>query len=86
MVSMREKESINQLGTPDDLSYRLQVLEEKFEYQERTIDTLNEVIIEQQTQINSLEEQILRLQALLSAIADNQHSGEGGDDPPPPHY
>ena len=83
---MREKESTNQLNTPDDLSNRLQVLEEKFEYQERTIDALNEVIIEQQTQLNSLEDQILRLQALLSAIADNPNNGEGGEDPPPPHY
>jgi uncharacterized coiled-coil protein SlyX len=80
---MKEKESINGISDGGEIDYRLQILEEKFEYQERTIDTLNEVIIEQQTQLNSLEDKILRLQALLTAIEDNP---SGGEDPPPPHY
>jgi uncharacterized coiled-coil protein SlyX len=80
---MRKKESINEMSTADKINDRIQILEEKFEYQERTIDTLNEVIIEQQTQLNSLEDKILRLQALLSGIEDNP---SGGEDPPPPHY
>lgn len=81
--SMKEKEVLNKITMPDDINDRLQVLEEKFEYQERTIDALNEVIIEQQTQLNSLEDQILRLQAMLSTIEDNPN---GGEEPPPPHY
>ena len=62
---------------------RLRILEEKFVYQEQTIDALNDVIIEQQAQLNSLEDQLLRLQALLRADDDNYN---GGVDPPPPHY
>ena len=53
-----------------EINDRLQVLEEKFEYQERTIDALNEVIIEQQAQINAIEDQIRRLKALISASED----------------
>ena len=80
---MRDHEPQKQIREIEDINYRIQILEEKFEYQERTIDTLNEVIIEQQNQLNSLEEQINRLQALLTAIEDTPNSGE---DPPPPHY
>lgn len=67
----------------EDLQYRIQILEEKFEYQERTIDDLNEVIIEQQKQLNVLEEQMDRLLTLLTAIQDTPNEGQ---DPPPPHY
>lgn len=69
--------------TLDDINNRIQILEEKFEYQERTIDDLNDVIIEQQTQLNSLEDQISRFQSLLAAIEDRP---SGGEEPPPPHY
>jgi len=67
----------------EDLQYRIRILEEKFEYQERTIDDLNEVIIEQQKQLNALEEQMERLRTLLTAIQDRPDEGQ---DPPPPHY
>lgn len=80
---MKEKESLNKIAAAPDINDRIQVLEEKFAYQERTIDALNDVIIDQQTQLNSLEEQILRLKALLTAIEDNPN---GGEEPPPPHY
>ena len=80
---MKEKESPNKITATDEINNRILVLEEKFEYQERTIDALNEVIIEQQTQLNSLEDRILRLQGLITAIEDNPN---GGEEPPPPHY
>ncbi len=80
---MKLTDPANNMTTLDDINNRIQILEEKFEYQERTIDALNDVIIEQQTQINSLEDQVSRLQALLTAIED---SPSGGEDPPPPHY
>jgi|GEM_PF-2038703 len=66
-----------------DLYLRLQELEEKFLYQDRTIDDLNEVIIEQQAQLYALEEKFRRLQALLTAIEDQP---SGVPDPRPPHY
>ena len=80
---MTKEEPVQSVAASDDLHKRLQVLEEKFEYQDRTIDALNDVIIDQQAQIDALEEQVRRFQALLSAIAANP---DGGEDPPPPHY
>lgn len=71
------------MATRNDLVERLQVLEENFLYQEKMIDALNEVIIEQQTQLNSLHSEISRLQAILSTMQDHPDKGE---DPPPPHY
>ena len=66
-----------------DHDRRIQILEEKFEYQEQTIDALNEVIIEQQDQINGLEKQFIRLQELLVA---GQETPPEGQEPKPPHY
>jgi len=66
-----------------DIDQRIQNLEEKFEYQERTVDALNEVIIEQQGQLNALEDQLNRLQALFTA---GQEPPVGGQEPKPPHY
>ena len=67
----------------DEYSDRLQLLEEKFEYQELTIDNLSEVIIDQQKQLTLLFEQIERLRSQLTASQDDHLAGE---DPPPPHY
>ena len=61
---------------------RLQVLEEKFEYQDQTIETLNDVIIGQQRQISSLEEALVKLHTLLAANMVQSEQKE----PPPPHY
>lgn len=80
---MKMKESTNTAPSLDDINERIRILEEKSAYQERTIDALNDVIIEQQTQLNSLEEDISRLQTLLTAIEDGP---VGGEEPPPPHY
>lgn len=68
----------------DDINQRLQVLEEKFAHQERLVDILNEVIIEQQTQLAQIEEQYQRIRAMLL----DMHEQLPGDsqDPPPPHY
>lgn len=66
----------------EETSRRLKLLEEKFEYQDQTIETLNDVIIEQQRQINALEENLAKLRTLLST---NLVQG-GKDDPLPPHY
>ncbi len=66
-----------------ELGFRLQALEEKFEYQDQLLDTLNEVIITQQSQIDSLEYEIKKLRADMHAmIADQKEHGVEK----PPHY
>jgi SlyX protein len=69
----------------DESGKRLQLLEENFEFQESTIDTLNQVIIDQQGQLDKLEEKINRLEGLLLSVQTESLSG-GGEEPPPPHY
>jgi SlyX protein len=66
-----------------NINLRLQVLEEKFAYQERLVDALNEVIIEQQAQLVTIEEQFRRFRDLLETMHDHP---PGSQDPPPPHY
>lgn len=80
---MTDKKPQNDMTSPNVLVERLQVLEENFLYQEKMIDALNEVIIEQQTQLNVLHDDINRLQAMLSTMQDHPDNGE---DPLPPHY
>jgi uncharacterized coiled-coil protein SlyX len=69
----------------DDIANRLQLLEEKFEFQDSTIDALNEVIIEQQQQLEKLEEKIGNLEGLFLSLQGDPSTG-GGEEPPPPHY
>lgn len=67
----------------NDLSKRIQYLEEKFAFQEQTVDALNDMILEQQKQINELEEQLVKLKQQLSY---NMQQTADDQDPPPPHY
>lgn len=66
-----------------EINNRLCNLEEKFVFQERMIDELNDVIIAQQNQIDRLEEQLELLERKLTLIA--RHPAVNGE-PPPPHY
>lgn len=68
---------------PDDIDERLRLLEEKFLYQEQTVDALNEVVLEQQEQLLTLAEEISRLKMMITALDVDP---PGGDEPPPPHY
>lgn len=68
----------------EDVDMRLQSLEEKFEYQDRTIDALNEVIIAQQNQLALITEELERLKTMLRTLEDTPAGGF--NEPPPPHY
>lgn len=61
---------------------RLQLLEEKFEYQDQTIETLNEVIIRQQETIDKLQVDLEHLKEQLIATSHNLEDVNE----PPPHY
>ncbi|MDK9705978.1 MAG: SlyX family protein [Desulforhopalus sp.] len=68
---------------PDDITVRMQILEEKFAHQERLVDSLNEVIIDQQRQLDRIEEHLRQVLAMLEAASDHLPEGQ---EPPPPHY
>lgn len=66
----------------DEMPRRVQTLEEKFTYQEKTIDALNEVIIDQQAQLDMLKEQLRELREVVAAAQQPPPYPS----PPPPHY
>ncbi|MEM7276937.1 MAG: SlyX family protein [Pseudomonadota bacterium] len=60
---------------------RLTEVETKLAYLEDTVQTLNDILIEQRNQID-------RLESKLSALRESMDSAsaDGPDDQPPPHY
>ncbi len=63
---------------------RLEMLETKSAYQEHLIQELNEVVIQQQSQIDKLEKSLAQLREYLSSAGEQQGSFE--QEAPPPHY
>lgn len=70
----------------DETDRRIRLLEEKFAFQEKTIDALNEVVIDQQAQLDILREQLRVMREMVMAAQQSPYSPFGGDEPPPPHY
>ncbi|SHO49908.1 SlyX family protein [Desulfopila aestuarii] len=66
-----------------ELEARIRTLEEKFEYQDHTVETLNQVIIRQQAQIDTMQEELKKLREDVMAA-----SLDTGDivSEKPPHY
>lgn len=67
----------------DNTDQRIQLLEEKFEYQDNTIETLNQVIISMQAEIDQLREDFIDLKKAMSTMGQDSNQQT---DPPPPHY
>jgi SlyX protein len=63
---------------------RLEILETKITYQDRTIDALNEIVTHQQDQVDLLMREVRQLRKTLESLSAT--SIEGGEEPPPPHY
>lgn len=81
-----EKNPEHMDGRLAEMARRMQLLEEKFAYQEKTVDDLNEVIIAQQAQLDLLQEQLRELREYVTAGPQPSYPSPGGDEPPPPHY
>lgn len=65
-----------------ELEDRIRVLEEKHEYQDQTVEALNQVIIQQQAQLDKMQAEMIKMQeVLISSTIETEDVNE-----PPPHY
>jgi uncharacterized coiled-coil protein SlyX len=68
-----------------NIEQRMMVLEEKLEHQEYTMEKLNDVILDQQQQLDTLEVNLHRLRDMLQGSYDDIQQRQK-EEPPPPHY
>lgn len=68
-----------------DLTDRIEALEIRAAYQDKTIDELNVVIANQWREIDRLKRLLERIDDQIAAVEQLARSG-GGKEPPPPHY
>jgi len=64
---------------------RLEALEVRVAYQDRTIEDLNATVTAQWKQIDDLAKQVARMADRLRNVEENAPSS-GEPEPPPPHY
>ncbi|MGD8784231.1 MAG: SlyX family protein [Thioalkalispiraceae bacterium] len=67
------------------MSERLTELETQLAFQDSTINSLNDVITDQQCQIDELRLQLKQIKIQLQSISETVKGSEA-DEPPPPHY
>jgi SlyX protein len=78
------EDTMSERDTSKEFDERFQILENKTLYQDRTIEELNEVVVQHQNQIDLLNIEVKRLRALFENPAEGNI--ETGEEPPPPHY
>ena len=64
---------------------RLSEIEMRMMHQDETIDTLNEVLIGQQRQIDRLQKEVELLTKRLQSFSEH-NIADAKDETPPPHY
>jgi len=69
----------------DDTQARLEALEVRVAYQDRTIEDLNTIVTAQWKQIDDLAKQVARMADRLRNVEENTPAS-GEPEPPPPHY
>lgn len=69
----------------ENMKTEIEILEVKLAYQEDTIESLNQTVIEQQNKINQLQKQ---MELVIEKLKSEPRSGEGvsTDVELPPHY
>ena len=65
---------------------RISNLEIRIAHQDRTIDDLNEMVANQLTSIEQLNQQFSLLKDRLVAVESSGTVSKPEDEPPPPHY
>lgn len=68
-----------------DVQTQIEQLQMKVAFQEDTIESLNQALIEQQKQIDDLQFALKRLDSKVSAIEPSNMASEK-EEAPPPHY
>jgi SlyX protein len=68
-----------------ELDARIEALEVRGAYQDQMIEDLNQTVIAQWKQIDSLKRQLNELLDRVQEVADNA-GGPSAPEPPPPHY
>jgi SlyX protein len=68
-----------------DTLARIEALETRVAYQERTIEDLNGALTGQWKQIDLLAKQVERLSNRIKSVEDSAPAS-AADEPPPPHY
>ncbi|MBB3018446.1 SlyX protein [Microvirga lupini] len=67
-----------------DFETRIEALEVRVAYQDQVIEDLNQTIIAQWKQIDSLKRQLNEVLDRVQEVEDS--AGPRGPEPPPPHY
>jgi SlyX protein len=69
----------------DAVSARIEALEVRVAYQDQVIDDLNQAVIAQWKQIDSLKRQLNEVLDRVQGVEDNA-GARAAPEPPPPHY
>ncbi len=68
-----------------EIQARLEALEVRIAYQDRTIEDLNTTVTAQWKQLDDLVKQVARMADRLRNVEENAPAS-GEPEPPPPHY
>ena len=60
-------------------------LQTRLAFQEDSIDTINQIVVRQQNEIDLLKREIIQLKEMIEDFRDSQGDGGGGNELPP-HY
>jgi SlyX protein len=73
------------MSDPDAVNARIEALEIRIAYQDQVIEDLNQTVIAQWKQIDSLKRQFNEVLDRVQEVEDNT-GGRSAPEPPPPHY
>ena len=73
------------MSDPDAVNARIEALEIRVAYQDQVIEDLNQTVIAQWKQIDSLKRQFNEVLDRVQEVEDNT-GGRTAPEPPPPHY
>ena len=72
--------------TEQELQLHIVDLESKLAFQEDTVNSLSNELLEHQKRIDRLQQQVMLLAEKLSNLPDDQGILRPEEEPPPPHY